>query len=55
MPSVFSKKALGWKAFVKVKNNFLGNKKADNYKNLFQEFLSIFEALGCNMKIKLHF
>ena len=33
--------------------NFLGNKKAENYKDLLEELLSGFEEMGCNMSIKL--
>lgn len=53
--SMSSKEARAWKAFVEIINNFLGNKKADNYQDLLQELLSSFEALGCNMSIKLHY
>ena len=35
--------------------NFLGNKKAENYKDLLEELLSSFEEMDCNMSIKLHY
>ena len=55
MSSTSSKEVRAWKAFVEVINIFLGNKKADNYKDLLQELLSSFEGLGCNMSIKVQF
>ena len=44
-----------WLAFVEVVNNFLGNKKAENYREIVNEMLSSFELHGCNMSIKIHF
>lgn len=44
-----------WEAFESVCHNFLGNKKADNYKEIVDELLSAYEALGCNMSLKIHF
>ena len=35
--------------------NFLGNKKAENYKDLIQTLLKNFHRLCCNMSIKVHF
>lgn len=35
--------------------NFLGNKKAENYETLVATMLSAFHDLGCNMSVKLHF
>ena len=34
-------------------SDFLGNKKADDYKELVAELLSSFQDLGCNMSIKV--
>ena len=42
-------------AFVEVVNNLLGNKKAENYREVVNEMLSSFEVHGCNMSIKIHF
>jgi hypothetical protein len=28
---------------------FLGNRRADNYKDLVEEFISSYQKLGCNM------
>ncbi|KAI6652478.1 hypothetical protein LOD99_7509 [Oopsacas minuta] len=38
-----------WQAFSNVVSNFLGNKKASNYKELVTEFVDSSHALGCNM------
>ena len=42
-----------WLSFVEVFQSFLGNRKADNYKDIVQRLLDNF--LGINMSIKLHF
>ena len=47
--------ARAWKGFSNVVKDFLGNKKADNYKELVSELLSSFQHLGCNMSIKVHY
>jgi hypothetical protein len=44
-----------WNSFVAVINNFLGNNKSENYKDLVETLLANFHRLGCNMSIKLHF
>ena len=44
-----------WKAFSKVVHNFLGNKRADNYIELVEEFLLSLQGLGCRMSIKVHY
>ena len=46
-----------WLSFVKVVqgNCFLGNRKAENYKDIVQKVLDNFQALGINMSIKVHF
>jgi hypothetical protein len=38
-----------------VVTGFLGNRRADNYKDLVEECLSSYQELGCNMSIKIHF
>ena len=43
-----------WDAFVKVVENFFGNKKASNYKELVANLLSSFEDIGSKMSIKVH-
>ena len=44
-----------WLSFVEVAQSFLGNRKADNYKDIVQKLLDNFQALGINMRIKVHF
>ena len=44
-----------WTSFVQVVQNFLGNKKATDYKRLVQNMLSSFRKLGYNMSIKVHY
>lgn len=44
-----------WNAFKSVCNNFLGNKKAVNYKQLVNELIKAYENMHCNMSLKLHF
>ena len=34
--------------------NFLGNVKADNYKELVKNFLKSYQHMGCNMSLKFH-
>ncbi|KAI6651113.1 hypothetical protein LOD99_5464 [Oopsacas minuta] len=41
--------------FSNVVSNFLGNKKASNYKELVTELVDSYHALGCNMSIKIHY
>jgi len=42
-------------AFREVVTGFIGNKRADNYKDLVEELLSSYEKLRCNMSVKIHF
>ena len=44
-----------WQTFVDVVNNFIGNRKADNYMEIVNEPLASFELHGYNMNIKIHF
>ena len=44
-----------WLAFKDVCNNFLGNVRADNYRDLTEHMLDSYQAMGCNMSLKLHF
>ena len=44
-----------WLSFVEVVQSFLGNRKADNYKDIVQKLLDNCQALGINMSIKVHF
>lgn len=47
--------ARAWNAFSDVVRNFLGNRKADNYREIVEELLLSFQALGCRMSIKVHY
>ena len=49
------KERVAWLSFVEVIQNFLGNKKADNYHVLVTTMLLAYRDLGCKMSIKLHF
>lgn len=44
-----------WDSFVAIVKGFLGNEKAENYKDLVETLLDSFHHLGCNMSIKVHF
>jgi hypothetical protein len=33
----------------------LGNNKADNYQEIVERLLQSYEAMGCNMSLKIHF
>ncbi|KAH9631061.1 hypothetical protein HF086_015046 [Spodoptera exigua] len=44
-----------WKSFKNVVSNFLGNYKSDSYRELVSELLLSYQALGCNMSLKIHF
>jgi len=43
-----------WDAFRLVSNNFLGNIRAENYKELIEDMLTLYHKLGCNMSLKIH-
>ena len=44
-----------WIGFKSVIENFLGNYKDPNYKNIVEVMLEKFRKLGCNMSVKVHF
>lgn len=44
-----------WQAFKSVVAGFLGNHKDPNYKSLIDSLLVAYEAMGCNMSLKMHF
>ena len=46
---------LAWDAFVQVSTNFLGNTRAENFKDLVANLLHCYNRLGCNMSLKIHF
>jgi hypothetical protein len=53
--SLLRKERTAWIAFKDVVENFLGNKKADNYAELVHTMLESFHKMGCRMSVKLHF
>jgi len=44
-----------WTSFKNVSHNFLGNNKSQNYKELVSAMIRNYQALGCNMSVKMHF
>jgi hypothetical protein len=44
-----------WTAFKDVCSNFLRNNNADNYQEIVERLLQSYEAMGCNMSLKIHF
>lgn len=44
-----------WNAFVDVTNNFLGNKKSEDFREKIKVLLDCYYKMGCNMSLKLHF
>lgn len=44
-----------WNAFKSVTANFLGNVKADNYKDIVSELINAYKGMGCNMSLEIHF
>lgn len=44
-----------WLAYKRVTENFLGNNKPENYKEIVEEMLQHFRNLGCRMSVKVHF
>jgi hypothetical protein len=38
-----------------VVKGFLGNRRADNYKDLVEKLLSSYQKLGCNKSVKIQF
>ena len=45
---------IAWDAFGLVSANFFGNISAENYKELQEDMLSLYNKLGCNMSLKIH-
>ena len=43
-----------WQSSEKVSNDFLGNFKAANFRELVQDLMDSYEELGCNMSLKMH-
>lgn len=43
-----------WLGFKEVVENFLGNNKAENYKEIVENMAQKYRALGCLMSLKVH-
>src|SRR5688572_17011034 len=44
-----------WNAFRLVSTDFLGNVRAENYKELVEDMLKQYQKFRCNMSLKMHF
>ena len=44
-----------WDSFKFVIKVYLGNRRAQNYKDLVNNVLQSYQKLGCNMSLKIHF
>lgn len=44
-----------WVATVNVIQNFLGNKRSENYKEIVAEMLEAYRNMGVHMSLKIHF
>ena len=44
-----------WLLFKRICNNFLGNHKVAKYQDLVQDPSTSYKAMGCNMRLKIHF
>ncbi|UYV78673.1 hypothetical protein LAZ67_16002341 [Cordylochernes scorpioides] len=47
--------AAAWNSIRNVCKNFLGSVKVENYRDIFNDLLIFYKALGCNMSLKIHF
>lgn len=50
-----AKEKKAWNSFREVINNFFGNNKSANYKQLVERMLKNFQELGCRMSPKVHY
>ncbi|UYV74889.1 hypothetical protein LAZ67_12001692 [Cordylochernes scorpioides] len=48
-------KAAAWNSFRNVCKNFFGSVKVENYRDIVNDLLLSYKALGCNMSLKIHF
>ena len=44
-----------WQALKNVTHSFLGNRKAENYRDIVNDLITSYKNLGCNMSLKVHF
>ena len=49
------KEKAAWQAFEKLSNGFMGNFKAEIFRELVQDLMNSYEQLGCNMPLKTYF
>ncbi|UYV64671.1 uba52 [Cordylochernes scorpioides] len=47
--------AAAWNSFRNVRKNFSGSVKVENYRDIVNDLLLSYKALGCNMSLKIHF
>ncbi|UYV80722.1 hypothetical protein LAZ67_19001537 [Cordylochernes scorpioides] len=47
--------AAAWNSFRNVRKNFLGSVRVENYRDIVNDLLLSYKALGCNMSLKIHF
>ncbi|UYV79127.1 hypothetical protein LAZ67_17001185 [Cordylochernes scorpioides] len=47
--------AAAWNSFRNVCKNFLGSVQVENYRDIVNDLLLSYKALGCNMSLKIHF
>ena len=55
MHSMTDTESAAWQSFDLATQNFLGNRKAENYQELMEDILSKFKDLGVKMSIKVHY
>lgn len=46
---------IAWQATIDVIKNFLGNKRAENYKELVANMIEAYKNMGVHMSLKIHF
>ena len=44
-----------WLSFKRICKDFLGNQKAANYQDVAQDLWTSYKAMGCNMRLIIHF
>ncbi|GBN79706.1 hypothetical protein AVEN_11883-1 [Araneus ventricosus] len=49
------KEAAAWILFKELAKNFLGNHKAENYRQIVNNLLKAYKIMGCNMSLKFYF
>lgn len=55
MDSLEAEEEAAWKATIDVIKNFLGNKKAPDYKDKVQHMIDMYRIMGVHMSLKIHF